>query len=117
MKTFRIVNQTRGTVVASEVRLLHSPWSRFLGLMGRKTLPDGHGVLIDPCSSIHTMFMRFPIDAIFLDEDGRVTKAAAGVKPWRAVLGAGGKKVLELLEGAAAEAKVQVGDVLLSHED
>jgi uncharacterized membrane protein (UPF0127 family) len=117
MKTFRIVNQTRDTIVARRVRLLHTPWSRFFGLMGRKTLPDGQGVLIDPCSSIHTMFMRFPIDAVFLDGDGRVTKAAVGVRPWRAVLGGGGKKVLELREGAAAEAQIREGDLLVRVED
>jgi len=101
----RALNQTKNTVVAEEVTLATSMWSRFWGLMGRKGLPDSHGLLIDPCSSIHMFFMRFPLDVVFLDDEGRVKKVVAGIKPWRAALGGGGKKALELAAGAAAKAK------------
>ncbi len=105
------LNETKGTVVADEVRVARSWWARFRGLMLRKSLPEGHGLLIDPCSSIHCMFMRFPIDVIFLDADGVVTKVASNVKPWwGAALGAGGKKALELASGAAVRAQVEAGD-------
>ncbi|WP_297965614.1 DUF192 domain-containing protein [uncultured Anaerovibrio sp.] len=55
---------------------------RFLGLMGRRELPPGTGLLITPCNSIHMMFMRFPIDVIFYDKDYQVVKTAADLKPW-----------------------------------
>lgn len=108
----RALNQTKNTVVAEEVTLATSMWSRFWGLMGRKNLADGHGLLIDPCSSIHMFFMRFSLDVVFLDDEGRVKKVVAGIKPWRAALGGGGKKALELAAGAAAKANVETGDEL-----
>ena len=108
----RVLNQTKNTVVAEDVTLATSMWSRFWGLMGRRDLPDGHGLLIDPCSSIHMFFMRFPLDVVFLDDEGRVKKVVAGIKPWRAALGGGGKKALELAAGAAAKANVETGDEL-----
>jgi len=109
----RALNQTKNTVVAEEVTLATSMWSRFWGLMGRKNLADGHGLLIDPCSSIHMFFMRFSLDVVFLDDEGRVKKVVAGIKPWRAALGGGGKKALELPAGAAAQANVETGDELV----
>jgi uncharacterized membrane protein (UPF0127 family) len=83
-----------------------------LGLMFRKGLAEGEALLIDPCSSVHTFFMRFPIDVLFLDKEGRVVKIAAGLKPYRAALGKGCKRVLEMAAGGAAGAGVQVGDQL-----
>lgn len=112
------LNETKGIMVADEVRMARSWWARFRGLMLRKSLPEGHGLLIDPCSSIHCMFMRFPIDVIFLDADGVVTKVAVSVKPWwGAALGGGGRKALEVASGAAARAQVEAGDrIVISGE-
>lgn len=108
----RILNQTKNTVVAEDARLARSMWSRFWGLMGRKELPDGQGLLIDPCDSIHMFFMRFPLDVVFLDREMKVVKVVGGIKPWRVALGGGGKKALEINAGAAAEASVEPGDQL-----
>jgi uncharacterized membrane protein (UPF0127 family) len=58
-------------------------------------------------------FMRFALDVVFLDDEGRVKKVIAGIKPWRAALGGGGKKALELPPGAAAKANVETGDELV----
>lgn len=87
-------------------------WSRFWGLMGRRALADGQALLIDPCSSVHTMFMRFPIDVIYLDRENRVVKIADGLKPYRASLGGGARRVLEMPLGAAAASGLAVGDQL-----
>lgn len=86
--------------------------ARFKGLMGRRELPAGEALLIEPCSSVHTFFMRFPIDVVFLDREDRVVKIAEALKPWRASMGGGGKKALEMRPGAAAEAGIAVGDQL-----
>jgi len=80
--------------------------------MGRRELPAGNGLLIDPCSSIHMFFMRFPIDVVFLDRDGTVVKIVHAIKPWRVAMGAGGKKALELPAGTAAAAGIEPGDQL-----
>jgi hypothetical protein len=57
-------------------------FARFRGLMLRRHLPAGHGLLLTPCNSIHMCFMRFAIDAIFIDRNYRVLKIARNVKPW-----------------------------------
>jgi hypothetical protein len=88
-----------------------SYWSRFWGLMGRRTLGEGEGLLIEPCSSIHTMFMRFAIDVIFLDEERRVVKIAT-VRPFRAAVGRGSRCVLEVPAGTAERSGLKVGDAL-----
>ena len=114
----RVVNQTRGTVVAERVEIADSSWSRFWGLMGRRRLDDGHGLYLHSTYSIHTAFMRFAIDVVFVDEDGRVHKVAAAVKPFRAALALGSRGALELPAGAAAKASVEPGDQLeFSNDD
>jgi uncharacterized membrane protein (UPF0127 family) len=108
----RLLNTTRDTVLAEDVRLAESMWDRFWGLMGRKGLPEQAGVLIRPCSSIHTAFMRFPIDVVFLDRSLKVVKVSAAVKPFRAAIAGGAHSALELNAGAAERARVEKGDQL-----
>lgn len=62
-------------------------WKRGIGLMGRPGLESGKGLFLRPCGSIHTCFMRFPIDVIFLDVQNRVVRTKQNVKPWRMVWG------------------------------
>ena len=102
-----------GTEVATHVTIAGSVWSRFVGLMGRRELPAGHGLCIRPCSSIHMFFMRFPLDAVFVDADGRVLRIYAGIRPWRATwFVRGAKACLELPAGTCAERGVAVGALL-----
>ena len=75
-------------------------WQRFKGLMGRKALPKGEGMLILKCNSIHTCFMRFPIDATFLDRDDNVVKVVRNIRPWRLCV-CGGWRAVKVLETAA----------------
>src|SRR4051794_41840642 len=71
------------------------------GLLGRGSLPSGEGIMLKPASSVHMAFMRFAIDAVFLDRDMRVVKIAADLKPWRAAGARGSKSVLEIAAGGA----------------
>lgn len=103
---------TRDTTVAETVEVASNPWSRFWGLMGRRGLEPGHGLLIKPCSSIHMFFMRFPIDVVFLDRDNVAVKVVHSIKPWRMAMGGGGKNALELPAGTAAAAGISDGDQL-----
>lgn len=80
--------------------------------MGRRELPEGSGILITPCSSIHMFFMRFPIDVIFLDRDNAVVKVVHRIKPWRVAIGGGGKKALELPAGTAEALPISEGHQL-----
>jgi uncharacterized membrane protein (UPF0127 family) len=86
---------------------------RTVGLLGRNSLPAAEGLWIERAPSIHMFFMRYAIDAVFLDRGGRVTKVVARLKPWRVVLWArGARDCLELPAGAAAQCRTEVGDAL-----
>lgn len=101
-----------GTVLAAEVRLARSMLERTRGLMFSSGLAEGSALDIRPCNSIHMMFVRFPIDAVFYDRDGRVTKVARRVRPWTG-MAFGGRRargVIELPCGAADA--VRDGDTL-----
>jgi len=84
-----------------------------MGLMGRRELPDGSGLYLRPCSSIHMFFMRFPIDVAFVDKDFRVVRLYHGLRPWRVSrVVRRAKAAIELPSGALARAGVGVGDTL-----
>ena len=97
-----------GQILADEIRIADTFGSRFLGLMGKKELKEGQGLLLKRCGSIHTCFMRFPIDVIYLS-GGMDVLAVQTVKPWR--MGKTGRKArhtLELPEGQKEQ--FQIGD-------
>jgi len=104
--------QGKGTVLATDVRAARSVVSRTRGLMFRARLEPGAALDIRPCGSIHMMFMRFPIDAVFYDRHYRVTRVARGLRPWLGLAfgGRGARGVVELPTGSAAG--VQPGDLL-----
>jgi uncharacterized protein len=101
-----------GTVVCERCTLARNPLSRMRGLLGRRYFPEGEGLLLEPAGSIHTFFMRFPIDAVFLDGERRVLKVASGLQPGRAAAARHSRAVLELPAGEAARIGVVAGDVL-----
>lgn len=82
MRYVRIVNTTTGETLAERAELAETFLSRFLGLQGRRELPAGAGLVLAPTSSIHMFFMRFPIDAIFIDAEQRVTRVGRRLRPW-----------------------------------
>jgi hypothetical protein len=100
----------------SKASVATSMWSRFWGLLGRRSLANDEALLIDPCNSVHTFFMRFPIDVLFLDEDDRVLKITSELRPFRVAIGRGARRVLETAAGRAASVGVRVGDTLTFQE-
>jgi uncharacterized membrane protein (UPF0127 family) len=82
------------------------------GLLGRAGLEPGEGLLLRPASSVHTFFMRFPIDVVFLGAEGEVLKIAPELAPWRTAGARGAKAVVELPAGEAARVGLMVGDRL-----
>jgi uncharacterized membrane protein (UPF0127 family) len=82
------------------------------GLLGRRELPEGEGILLRHAGSIHTFFMRFPIDAVFLDREQTVLRVVPDIRPWRAAGQKGARAVLELPAGEAGRRGVQVGERL-----
>ena len=75
-------------------------WARLKGLIGRRGLPPGRGLLILRCNAIHTFFMRFPIDAVFYDRQDRVVRTVRNIRPWRLFVW-GGFRAVKVLETAA----------------
>ena len=96
-----------------QIEVADSFCTRLRGLMGRKSLAEGQGLLIAPCSSIHMCFMRFAIDAVYIDQKGKVLKVVLGLRPWIGVSccpRAWG--ILELPSGTAAAWDIHPGMVL-----
>jgi len=103
-------NATRNAPVATKVEKADTPASRSKGLLGRESLPADEGLWIVPCPMIHTFFMKFPIDVLFLDADLTVRRVMEDLRPWRLspwVLSA--RSVLEL-KGGVLKGSVRVGD-------
>jgi uncharacterized membrane protein (UPF0127 family) len=98
-----------GNVVCEHCLLAETMFARLRGLLGRNGLSSGEGMLLRPAASIHTAFMRFPIDAVFLDREDRVLKVAAELPPGRAAACRGSRTVLELPAGEAARQGLRPG--------
>jgi uncharacterized membrane protein (UPF0127 family) len=108
---FRVRNETRGAVLAERAEKADNMLARAIGLMGRSGLPEGGGLIIDPCKSITMFFMRFPIDVVFVDRDGKVVHLIHGIKPWRNSRIVGRSRlVVELPAGTLAASDTQTGD-------
>jgi uncharacterized protein len=107
-----IVNLTRGTVVCEHTVVADRVWPRMRGLLGRRSLPEGEGILLQPAPSIHTAFMRFSIDVVFLDRDLHVVKLVETLRPWRMASARRAHAALELAAGQAAARGIEIGDQL-----
>lgn len=100
-------------MLASSLEVPRTPFGRGLGLMFRRRLPEGHGMWIKPCNSIHMFFMRFPIDALFLDRRHRVSKLYRRLGAWRVVwLVWGAESVVELPAGSLDGLELPKGEQL-----
>ena len=98
-----------GDVVCEHCLLAETAPARLRGLLGRSGLSSGEGMLLRPASSVHTAFMRFAIDVVFLDRANTVLKVASNVRPWRAAACRGARAALELPAGEAERAGLRPG--------
>ena len=111
-------NPTRESVLGSAVEVAGTSASRAKGLLGRDQLASGEGLLFKHCSSLHTFFMRFPIDIIFADRSGRVLKVSKAVGPFRLVAAPlRAHYALELPAGAIETSQTREGDTLIFEEE
>ena len=109
----QIRNVTRGSELARQARLARGFWSRLIGLLGRSSLQPGEALVLEPGSSVHTAFMRFAIDVVYLDRSRRVVKVVSALQPFRmsGVL-RGVRSVIELPSGTIVATNTAVGDEL-----
>ena len=109
----RLVNRTRGTVLATRIEHAMNPWRRARGLLGRTELPVGHALVLRPCRSIHACGMRFPIDALYLSADGTVLRVLTPLEPWHlGPLVWRARWIVEVPAGTVAITGTQRGDVV-----
>jgi uncharacterized protein len=116
MKELLRLERQDGSPVCERCLLAETPLTRVKGLLGRRDLPIGEGIFIRPGSSIHMFFMRFPIDAVWVDKELTVVGVSSEVRPWRIAACKGAKGVFELPAGEAARRGVEVGDKLALHK-
>jgi uncharacterized membrane protein (UPF0127 family) len=108
----QVVNVTRGTKLATRLEAAHTGPARRKGLLGRDGLLPGEGLWIAPCESVHTFFMRFDIDLVYLDREHRIKKVRHAVGPWRVSACFTAHSILELPAGTVRETRSTPGDAL-----
>jgi len=107
-------NKTRQRHLMMQGRAATDFWSRGRGLIGSPPLQEGQGLLIEPCNSVHCLFMSFPIDVLYLDKERRVVAINASMQPWRVgKIHWNAHSVLELPAGAVERTGTAVGDCVV----
>jgi len=118
MKQLTITIPAKSVTIGSSIGLADTSPTRFLGLMGRKSLEPGSGILLRPSSGVHTMFMRIAIDVVGLDRQMRVVKVWPRLRPWRLTsVSLKVQSVLELAPGQIAQCGIEPGDQLTVAEN
>ena len=108
----QVVRRSSGEVLCDRCVVADSAFARMRGLLGRRGLRQGEGLLLRPASSIHTAYMRFSIDAVFLDRDGVVVKVVTNLRPWQAAAARRARAVLELAAGECKRYDLRAGERL-----
>jgi uncharacterized membrane protein (UPF0127 family) len=108
----KISNLTRQVALAHCVEVADHGTTRRKGLLGRSSLPDGEGLWIVPCESVHTFGMKFPIDLVYLDRNKKVKKVRHSVPPWRLSACLTAHSVVELASGTIQMTQTRPGDKL-----
>jgi hypothetical protein len=110
----RIINETRSACLADNVILADTFFTRLRGLLGRPVLEPGWCLVLKPCRSVHTMFMNFSIDVMFVDKNGRVVSLAGDMKPFRfSPVVPDSRLVVELPAGTLARTGTAPGDAII----
>ena len=113
MRFFRIRKKEDSKILAQKAGLANNFFSRLKGLLGTKGLPQDEGMILDPCKSVHTFFMHYDLDVIFIDESNTIIGCEASLKPNRFSSYYGkARKAIELPAGTIEERKVRLGQKL-----
>ena len=107
-----LVNARSEETIASDVQLALTRTERRRGLLKHESLDVSAALVISPCWSVHTMFMRFAIDVLFVDRDGRAKRIVHNLAPWRIAVAPGAHAVIELAAGTLRARDVRIGDEL-----
>jgi uncharacterized membrane protein (UPF0127 family) len=108
-----LVNERTGSILAQVVEVAVDSPSRRRGLLGRNCLPERHALVLAPCNAIHTCFMRFPIDVLFVARDGRVVKIVDRIGAWRVTASLRAFAAIEFPAGTLRRGGVGCGDRII----
>jgi len=112
LKKLKIINKSSDIIIGDKIELADTFYLRLKGLLGRTKLSEGEGILLVPCSAIHCIGMKFPIDVIFLDEDKKVIGLKENMASGSRGVKKDAKYVLEVEAGIIKEKQVKIGDEL-----
>lgn len=111
MRIVKVIRKSDNREVAIQCMVAEGPFERMKGLLGRSHLTQGQGMWIEPCNNVHTFFMKFAIDVVYLDWQGQILRIYKNMQPWRTHIPVwSGRVALELPVGASDG--LQVGDTL-----
>ncbi|MGA9128054.1 MAG: DUF192 domain-containing protein [Terracidiphilus sp.] len=108
----RVLNLNRNSILATSLEVADSSARRNRGLLGKERLKSGEGLWIRPCEAVHTFWMRFSIDLVYIDRKYRIRKLCHAVPPWRLSVCLMAHSVLELPAGTIQSTNTEVDDVL-----
>jgi len=113
----KVINQTKNTLICPKVEIADTIVSRLVGLLNRETLSEDEGLIITQCRCIHMFFMRFAIDALFVNKNNQVIGAVKNIKPFRlSPYFFTSSYVVELAVGAIEKSQTQRGDKISTEE-
>jgi uncharacterized membrane protein (UPF0127 family) len=110
---YRVRNLTRGTVLGDSIDLADTSAKRTTGLLKHTELQAGEGLWIVPCEGVHTFFMKFPLDLVYIDKKNVVRKTVANVPPWRISFCLPAHSIVELPVGTIGPSATRKGDQLV----
>lgn len=109
----KVYNSTQNNIIADDVKMADNFVTRTFGLIPKSSLKEGEGLLIKPCCSIHTFFMRFEIDVLFVNKKNEIVALYKNVKPWRILpIHLASHYVIELTAGEITAKEIKKGDIL-----
>ncbi len=113
MQTVQVFNVTRGVVIAHQAKLATSLGQRMKGLLGQASLSDNEALILKPCSSIHTFFMRFAIDVLFIDKNLQIIRLVQNMPPNRtSPIVWASRMAIELPAGKISQTNTQLGNTI-----
>ena len=103
-----------GRIIADRVHVADKLYSRLKGLIGTRGMQSGEAMVLIPCNSVHTWFMKYPIDVIITDREGMILRIREGLTPWKfGPWASKGRMAIELPQGTINRHKIQVGERLI----
>lgn len=109
----KLINKTTGKMLCENLEIADTPAKRMKGLLGRKGLFEGEGLHIIPCNSIHSFFMKFKFDAVFIDKKNTVLAVAERMLPCRVKICFAANSVVELPEGTISRTGTKISDTVI----